>query len=82
MNKTYTTSMRLLTQFNKLRGVFLPLMLLLISNLCYAETVIDWNAGATIRDDEIVHNNGDYNYRIKIHGDIKMNGFIKVDQQH
>lgn len=50
----------------------------MISNFCYAENVIEWTAGATIRDDQIVHNNGDYNYRIKIKGDIKMNGFVQV----
>ena len=79
MNKTYTTSMRLLTQFDKLRGVFLPLLFLLISNLCYAEKVIDWQAGATILDDIVnVETDGTRNYRIRIHGDIKMTGYIQV----
>lgn len=47
MNKTYTTSMRPLTQFNKLGGVILPLLLLLISNLCYAENWSGTHTGTT-----------------------------------
>ena len=79
MNKTYTTSMRLLTQFDKLRGVILPLLLLLVSNLCYAEKVLIWTDGATINKDELkVEANGNRDYRIIIQGNINMNSYIQI----
>ena len=71
--------MNILTQINNPERVFLSLLFLLISNFCYAEKVIEWNAGATIRDDIVnVEADGTRDYRIKIKGDIKMNGFIQV----
>ena len=77
--KTNTNFMSILTQINNPERVFLSLLFLLISNFCYAENVIVWTPGATINNDELkVEANGNRDYRIKIQGDIKMNGFIQI----
>ena len=71
--------MNILTQINNPERVFLSLLFLLISNFCYAENVIVWTPDATIYNDELkVEANGNRDYRIKIQGNIKMNGYIQV----
>ena len=50
----------------------------MISNFCYAESVLIWTSGATINNDALKVVNGNRDYRIKIQGDIKMNGYIQI----
>ena len=77
--KTNTNFMSILTQINNPERVFLSLLFLLISNFCYAENVIVWTPGATINNDVLnVEANGNRDYRIKIQGNINMNGYIQI----
>ena len=71
--------MNILTQINNTGKVFLSLLFLLISNFCYAEKVLIWTPNATINNDVLKADaNGKGDYRIKIQGDIKMNGYIQI----
>lgn len=71
--------MSILTQINNTGKVFLSLLFLLISNFCYAENVLIWTSGATINNDVLKADaNGKGDYRIKIQGNINMNGYIQV----
>ena len=70
--------MSILTQINNTEKVFLSLLFLLISNFCYAEEVLIWTSGAIINNDALKVVNGNRDYRIKIQGDIQMNGYIQI----
>ena len=59
-----------------LRNILIVLALLFFPLNCFAEVLIDWNAGATINTD-YVQTNGE-TYRIRIKGNITMNGYIVV----
>lgn len=59
-----------------LRNILIVLALLFFPLSCFAEVVIDWNAGATINTD-YVQKAGE-TYRIRLKGNVTMNGFIVV----
>ena len=50
----------------------------LVSLLCYGVTTYDWNAGVTISTDTENCQTDKETYYIKIHGNVTMNGYIKV----
>lgn len=59
-----------------LRNILIVLALLFFPLSCFAEVLIDWNAGATINTD-YVQKAGE-TYRIRIKGNVTMNGYIVV----
>ena len=50
----------------------------LVSLLCYGEIPIPWNAGVTISTDTDYCQKDGETYRIKVGGNVTMNGYIKV----
>lgn len=50
----------------------------IVSLLCHGETIIPWNAGVTISTDTKTCQTKGETYRIKIEGNVTMNGYIQV----
>lgn len=59
-----------------LRNILIVLALLFFPLNCFAEVLIDWNDGATINNDSV--QKAGETYRIRIRGNITMNGYIVV----